>query len=194
MNRASCRWLTGARLLLALVLAGPVAAQPQRVDVESNGQGEAITIQASADVQADPRTVWDVITDYDHLARFIPFMRSSRVVQRDADRLIVEQAGELGIVFFKQSVAVRLAVVETAPTRVAARAIGGNIKEMEGLYTVEQLPSGYTRLSYSGRVLPDFAVPPVIGRIALRSVMERQFDAMVSEIASRERERTQLQR
>ena len=193
MTRAPWRRLPGA-LLLALLLAALPAAWAQRVDVDSNGQGEAITIQASADVQADPRTVWDVITDYDHLARFIPFMRSSRVVQRDADRLIVEQAGELGIVFFKQSVEVRLAVVETAPKRVVARAIGGNIKEMEGLYTVEQLPSGYTRLSYSGRVLPDFAVPPVIGRIALRSVMERQFDAMVSEIASRERERTQLQR
>ena len=172
MTRAPWRRLPGA-LLLALLLAALPAAWAQRVDVDSNGQGEAITIQASADVQADPRTVWDVITDYDHLARFIPFMRSSRVVQRDADRLIVEQAGELGIVFFKQSVEVRLAVVETAPKRVVARAIGGNIKEMEGLYTVEQLPSGYTRLSYSGRVLPDFAVPPVIGRIALRSVMER---------------------
>lgn len=166
------------------------AAGAQRVDVGGDAQGEGITIQASADMQADPRTVWNVITDYDHLARFVPFMRSSRVVERDDQRLIVEQAGELGVVFFRQPVMVTLSVVESAPGRVLARAIGGNLKEMEGLYVVERLPSGYTRLSYSGRVVPDFAVPPVIGKIALRSVMERQFDAMVGEILSRERDRT----
>ena len=32
---------------------------------------------ASAEMQVDPRTVWSVITDYDHLAEFIPYMRSS---------------------------------------------------------------------------------------------------------------------
>lgn len=188
------------RRLLAKVLAMlapalcvlPVAAQ--RVDVTGDGKGEGITIQASADVEADPRTVWNVITDYDHLARFIPFMRSSRVVQRDEQRVIVEQAGELDAILFKQPLYVTLSVVESAPGRVLARAVGGNVKEMEGLYVVERLPSGYTRLSYSGRVVPDFAVPPVIGRIAMRSVMERQFDAMVGEILSREAERVRQQR
>ncbi|MBS0344348.1 MAG: cyclase, partial [Proteobacteria bacterium] len=34
-------------------------------------------------------------------------------------------------------------------------------------------------------------VPPVIGKIAMRSVMERQFDAMVVEIQARERDRVQ---
>lgn len=176
------------RAVAAMLACTAFGAHAQRVDVDGDAKGEGITIQASAEVQASPRTVWNVITDYDHLARFVPFMRSSRIVQRDEQRLIVEQAGELGVVFFKQPVNVTLSVVESAPVRVQARAIGGNLKEMEGVYSVEVLPSGYTRLSYSGRVVPDFAVPPVIGKIALRSVMERQFDAMVSEILSRERD------
>ena len=183
------------RIFLANVIAvlasawGVPAPAAQRVEVEGDAKGEGISVKASADVQADPRTVLGVITDYDNLARFVPYMRSSRVVQRDAQRVIVEQAGELDFLFFRQPVVVTLSVVEPAPGRVLARAIGGNIKEMEGLYVVERLPSGYTRLSYSGRVVPDFPVPPVVGKIALRSVMERQFDAMVSEILTREHDR-----
>lgn len=165
------------------------ASADQLFDVASDATGEGITIRASADMQADPRTVLDVITDYDHLARFIPHMRISRVVQRDAQQVIVEQAGELSFLFFRQPVVVTLSVVESEPGRVLARAIGGNLKEMEGFYRVERLPSGYTRLSYRGRVVPGFPVPPVIGKIAMRSVMERQFDAMVSEILVRERDR-----
>mgnify|MGYP003586218831 CR=1 FL=1 len=182
------RIMAHALAVLALALCVSAAA-PQRVDVAGDAKGEGITVKASADVQADPRTVLSVITDYDHLARFVPYMRSSRVVQRDGPRVIVEQAGELDFLFFRQPVVVTLSVVESSPGRVMARAIGGNIKEMEGLYVVERLPSGYTRLSYSGRVVPDFAVPPVIGKIALRSVMERQFDAMVSEILTRENDK-----
>lgn len=165
------------------------ASADQQFDVASDATGEGITIRASADMQADPRTVLDVITDYDHLARFIPYMRISRVVQRDAQQVIVEQAGELNFLFFRQPVVVTLSVVESEPGRVLARAIGGNLKEMEGFYRIERLPSGYTRLSYRGRVVPGFPVPPVIGKIAMRSVMERQFDAMVSEILVRERDR-----
>ena len=180
------------RKLLALGAAALLFGTPslaQRVDIETHRRDAAITVEVSAEMQADPRIVWAVITDYDHLARFIPYMRSSRVLQRDAERVVVEQTGELMFLFFRQPVEVKLAVVESPQTRVAARAIGGNLKELEGRYTIESLPSGYTRLSYSGRLVPDFDVPPVIGRIALQSVMARQFDAMVTEIMRRDAER-----
>lgn len=181
--------MLGSAMVLLAALCASRASLAQRVDIETHREEEAITVEVSAEMAVDPRTVWNVITDYDHLARFIPYMRSSRVLQRDAGRLVVEQAGEFGFLFYRQPVEVRLAVVESPPGHVAARAIGGNLKEMEGRYTVESLPSGYTRLSYAGRLVPAFEVPPVIGRLAMQSVMGRQFDAMVKEIVRRDAER-----
>jgi len=181
MSRASRLLALGAA---AMLLSAPSLAQ--HVEIETHRKDETITVEVSAEMQVDPRTVWNVITDYDHLARFIPYMSSSRVLQRDADRVIVEQTGELVFLFFRQPVEAKLAVVESPPTRVTARAIGGNLKELDGRYTVETLPSGYTRLTYSGRLVPDFDVPPVVGRIALQRVMSRQFDAMVREIVRRD--------
>ena len=181
------------RKLLALGAAVMLFSAPsfaQRVDIETHRRHETITVDISAEMPVDPRTVWSVITDYDHLASFIPYMSSSRVLQRDADRAIVEQTGELVFLFFRQPVEVKLAVVESPPTRVSARAIGGNLKELDGRYVVEVLSSGYTRLSYTGRLVPDFDVPPVVGRIALQTVMARQFDAMVREIMRRDAERS----
>ena len=178
-------------LLLAGALCVPAAAGAQQVAIDTHGQGEAITVTASAEMRVDPRTVWSVITDYDHLAEFIPYMRSSRVLRRGADHVVVEQTGEFGFLWFSQPVQAQLAVVEAPPRSVVAHAIGGNLKEMEGRYTVAVTPAGTVRLSYSGRLVPDFAVPPVIGKMVVRNVLADQFRAMVEEIVRRDAERAQ---
>lgn len=176
-------------LLLAGALCAQAAANVPQVEIETNGQGDYITVTASAEMLVDSRTVWAVITDYNHLAEFIPYMLTSRVVQRDADRLLVEQTGEFNFLFFRQAVQTQLAVVESPQRRVMARAVSGNLREMEGRYTLEILPAGTVRLSYSGRVVPDFAVPPVIGKIVVRNMLANQFTAMVKEIVRRDAEK-----
>jgi hypothetical protein len=170
-----------------MVLCGAlVHASPSTQQIEADGRGETISVTATAEMLVDPHTAWKVITDYDHLAEFIPSMRSSRVVRRDADRVLIEQSGEFSFLFFRQPVEAKLAVVESPERWVAARAVGGNLREMDGRYTLEILPSGAVRLSYSGRLVPDFAIPPVIGKMVVRNVVANQFDAMVREIERRD--------
>src|SRR6516225_9089325 len=78
-----------------MVLCGAlVHASPSTQQIEADGRGETISVTATAEMLVDPHTAWKVITDYDHLAEFIPSMRSSRVVRRDADRVLIEQSGE----------------------------------------------------------------------------------------------------
>ena len=187
-RRACAPFLLLLLLLLPLAapLRGALAASVDRIDVETDGQGELITVSASADMQVDPRTVWAVISDYDHLAEFIPDMRSSRVIRRDGDQVLVEQTGVFGFLFFRQPVEVRLSVSESPPRRIVAHAVGGNLQSMEGRYVVESLAGNQVRLSYSGRLVPGFQVPPFVSRIAVRSTMDRQFRALVQEIVRRD--------
>ena len=176
--------------ILVLLLAGRpgavFAAPAQQVDVTAANRGDLITVTASAELQADSRTVWAVISDYDHLTEFIPYMRSSKVVERDGDRLQVDMAGEVVFLIFRQSVDARLEVVETPQRRIVARAVSGNLRSMEGRYVVEPLPSGLVRLSYAGSLTPGFPVPPVLGVFVVRMVVTRQFRAMVAEIVRRD--------
>ncbi|MGK6310472.1 SRPBCC family protein [Variovorax sp. DT-64] len=186
VRRRACAPFLLLLLLLAAPLRGALAASVDRINVETDGQGELITVTASADMQVDPRTVWAVISDYDRLAEFIPDMRSSRVIRRDGDQVLVEQTGEFSFLFFRQPVEVRLAVSESPPRRIVAQAVGGNLQSMEGRYVVESLAGNQVRLSYSGRLVPGFQVPPFVSRIAVRSTMDRQFRALVQEILRRE--------
>lgn len=173
-------------VVLAWALCVPATATAQQISIETGTEGDAVTVTASAQMQVDPRTVWNVISDYDHLAEFIPDIRSSRATWRDGDQLLVEQTGGFGILFFQQPVEVKLAVVEYPLRRIVAHAVGGNLKVMDGRYELASLPTGTIRLSYFGRLVPDFPVPPIVGNIMVRRLLARQFTAMVKEIVRRD--------
>jgi carbon monoxide dehydrogenase subunit G len=173
------------RLLVFLLLSGGVApALAQEVTVDTRRDGDYIVIEASADLQADVRIVWQTLSDYDHLAEFIPNLKSSRVLARTPEGIVLEQLGEYSFLFFSQPVEVRLLIVESPPYRIVSRAIGGSFRDMTGSYELSPLPGG-VQLRYSGRMRPNFDLPPLFGVVAARSAAYRQFRGMVDEINKR---------
>ncbi|MEG2048932.1 MAG: SRPBCC family protein [Comamonas sp.] len=175
-----------ARWTLLGLMCSSLNALAQELSIETSEQHEAFTVNATAIMPVRLATAWSVISDYDHLADFVPGMHSSRVLERSGNQVLLEQTGSLGFLFFQQPIAVKLAVTESPPERIVAHAVGGNLKQMDGRYTLEAMPDGKVRLSYSASLRPDFAVPPVIGRLAVRQVLARQFKALVQEIQRRD--------
>jgi hypothetical protein len=78
-----------------------------------------------------------------------------------------------------------MAVSEQPPRRIVARAVAGNMKDMEGSYELQATEAGL-KLGYSGRFVPDFFLPPLIGMPIVRRSLERRFRAMVEEIERRD--------
>lgn len=74
-----------------------------------------------------------------------------------------------------------VAVTEHPYERVESRAIAGNFREMRSADTLEQR-QGRVLLRYTGRLVPDFFIPPLIGTLVLRRNVEERFRAMVEEI------------
>jgi len=176
-----------AAAALLLVLAAGIA-NGQQISVEAHRDGNAVLVEARARFKADARLAWDVLTGYDQYARFVPDLTSSEVLARAGNIAIVEQRGVAGFFLFRFPLEVRLLVTEKPYEAVAAEAIAGNFKEMTGLYLL--VPDGEElRFTYSGRLVPAFALPPLIGTTAVRIGAEKQFTALVREILRREKER-----
>jgi len=161
------------------------ARSAENIVVTAAEEGEFIVVNAAAELPVAPSAAWEVLSDYERYAEFIPDMRSSRVLFRGANGTVVEQKGEFGFLFFRQAVEVRMAVLEFAPRRIVARAISGSFRELAGRYEINDVPGG-VRISYLGRLLPDFPLPPFIGLAVVRHDMEKQFSAMIEEIARRD--------
>jgi ribosome-associated toxin RatA of RatAB toxin-antitoxin module len=174
--------LAGA-LLLCTVQPAPAADD---VAVQVERQGDSIEVKARASVAAAQTLVWQVLTDYDGLARFIPGISRSVVRDRQGNRMVVDQAGEARFLVFAFPIEVRLEITEGAPDWIVSRAVSGNFKRMTGRYDLRaDAARGVCRLQYEGQLEPDFALPPVVGLAAMRGMIEAQFTAMVAEIERR---------
>lgn len=179
--------LTGWLLCLT-VLAPPGLAADTDVtdfDVKAVRNGERFDVEASAEFEAGVELAWAVLTDYDHLAEFIPGMKQSRVVSRESQAVVVDQSGEASLLFFTFPIQVRLAIEEQPFDRIESRAISGNFRELSGSYRLEKRGKRLL-LGYSGRMTPDFAIPPLIGTLLVRNTVARRFRAMVDEILKRQ--------
>jgi|SRR5882672_1804931 len=171
--------------VLALASAWSLPCAAEAISIRTAREGEFVTVSASVVMHVDVRVAWAVLTDYDHLAKFIPDMKTSRVVSREGNRVRVEQTGDVGFFFYKEPVNVVLEVREEPPRRITAWSVEGNVKGLETRYELDVSGKG-VRLDYAGRFVPAFAIPPLIGMPLVSRLIERRFRAMVEEIERRD--------
>jgi len=170
-----------ARPLPLLLLIVAVSAPAADIVVRASRSGDVLQVEASAELEGSLENAWQVLTDYGRLAEFVPDLQVSRVISRDHNTAVVEQKGEARLLFFSYPIDVRLAITEKPREQVVSRAVAGNFREMQSTYALEAR-QGRLLLRYSGRLEPDFYVPPLIGTYLLRTNVESMFRALVEEI------------
>lgn len=186
-SRSTIQHLINLGLAATLLLASLACAQNDRPEIifTVTREGDVLQTDARVDLPVTPAQVWAVLTDYEHYPRFISSMHESRIVAHRPDGLVVEQKGIFSIAFFAQHIDTRLLVSEFPPDVIESRAIAGDFRVMNGRYEILQRGSA-VRLTYSGRLQPDFLLPPIIGTSIVRYILLRNLREMVDEILRRD--------
>ena len=181
--------------MASVALAAPSDAA---AGVDVRRSGETYVVHASATVAADRRTAFETLTDYERLPDFVPDIRSTRVVARDGNRLVVEHVGAFDLLFFSTPVRVRLAVEHQPFDRVLARSAPGTVdgeeptvRAFSGRYELTALATApvAVRLDYDASFQLAHGLPPLIdtvfGEAIVAQGMRRHFEAMLAEIERR---------
>ena len=127
----------------------------ESVKVDVRRSGRRFDATAVLDLAADAQTVWDTITDYDALPRFMPGIRACRVIERtavskDVENLVVEQLGEFRFLLFAQPMTVLLNI-EHKRLRVAeAKAVSFELGLLKGR-AIDVFEGRYELMSATGR-------------------------------------------
>jgi hypothetical protein len=85
---------------------------------------------------------------------------------------------------FHFKVEVTFLVAEEPRISIRSRALSGTFREMTGTYLLAQ-EGEVVHLTYTGRLVPNFLLPPLIGTAAVKSAIQKQFAALVKEIQRR---------
>ena len=80
---------------------------------------------------------WQVLTDYENFAEFLPGIESSKLIEQQGDRAIFEQVNKVKTLVFSIEARLQIANTESYPKQIAFEAVDGDIKSLKGKWTLE---------------------------------------------------------
>ncbi len=178
-------WTVVTALALALV---PVSARSapdvQDIAVVVRKDGPVISVEVDCPVSAPLRVVWEVLTDYDHMAQFISNLELSEVRSRAKDTLRVYQKGKASRGPLRFSFE-NVREIDVVPFReLRSRLISGNLKASE--FTTQIVEAGAViHIVNRGHYTPEIWVPPIIGPALIEAETRKQFGEIRAEILRR---------
>ena len=160
------------------------ASAAQDSEVTAKKLSDMVVIDVSMLVAATPREAWDVLTDYDHMSKFLPNLQSSKILSKSPTRLEVAQKG--GVTHGPISITFDVVRdVQLKPySEIVSHVISGNLKKVDG--TTRLAPEGDgTRITFHSESIPNIWVPPGIGPTLIENETRDQFGDMRAEIIKR---------
>jgi carbon monoxide dehydrogenase subunit G len=171
-------------VLLGLAAVRATATGNEDIEVKVQRSAGVVIVDASFAVSASPQEVWAVLTDFEHMARFVGNLKSSSVVARTDDTVTVSQSGEASvgpIKFAFDSVReLRLIPFET----IRSRLVSGNMNQFEGITRLAAEAAG-TRVTYHSEAVPKAWVPPLVGPSFVEHETREQLGDLRAEIMRR---------
>jgi uncharacterized membrane protein len=183
-NRAGSTRLAIA--LLGVCASAALALQaPDDIDVDVREVGNLVVIDVAMHVAAPPRVAWDVLTDFDNMARIVSSVESSRVLEGSAERVVVHQTGAYheGLLRFGYET---LREVRLTPySAMQSRLIRGTLARLDGDTRLAAAPGGGTQIVSHGECVPGQWIPPVVGRHFIARATRLQYAEMRREMLRR---------
>jgi len=168
---------------LALAVTSTQAA-PEVSVARAMVDGHAeFSIRAEVRVRASIARTWQVLTDYDRLASFVPDLQSSVRLPwpgAPAGYNLVEQHAVARLLFLRQPITLVLQVREKPMSVIDMTLQSGNMRKYDARW--ELLPDAVhaVLLRYSGTLSPDFYVPGLFAT----TLMHRDLAAMLTAVAA----------
>ena len=137
-------------------------------------------ISAAISIPCSAEHLWQVLTDYDNLANFIPNLTLSRRVQSAEPGTLLEQIGSQCFLNIQFCARVVLNMVEQFPHRLDFTMVEGDFKVFEGAWKLEvdQASAAVTRLIYEVTICPPRAIPAILIERHLRRDLAQNLQAI----------------
>jgi Polyketide cyclase / dehydrase and lipid transport len=176
--------ILAALLLAVLPVSAASSSADQDIVVHVQKDGQNIAVDVDCPVDAPWSVVWEVLTDYDHMAKFISNLEYSGVEHRLDNVLRVHQKGKAS----RGPLTLRfdnVREIELVPfSEIRSRLVSGNLKASVFVTRIVEA-AARVHIINSGHYTPDIWVPPFIGPALIEAETQKQFGEIRAEILRR---------
>ena len=141
------------------------------------------TLRSAAELKSPlpVQLLWDVLTDYENLSRFIPNLSSSELIQRQGQTVRLQQVGSQQLLGLRFSAQVQLELTEFRQDGLLQfRMVKGDFRRFEGSWQIRQRPDGCSLL-YELTVQGCLGMPIGLIEERLRDDLSSNLNAVVQE-------------
>jgi hypothetical protein len=148
-------------LLAGIGLTGDAGFAADVVSLNFQNKDGEYDVAGSFQVLADCSVVWDVLTDYDHLPKFVGSLKRSHIEEYlGRSHFLLEQEFEGGFLFVTKRVRVRLDVRETRCELIRFEDVGHlDFEFYKGSWKLHSDSNGELTVSYSLKAQQNFDEP-----------------------------------
>jgi hypothetical protein len=171
--------------LAALPLSGAAFTANEDIVVKVRKDGPGVAIDVDCPVDAPWQVVWEVLTDYAQMPKFISNIQYSVVEETTGNVLRVRQKGKAsrGPLTLTYDMTRE---VELEPQReIRSRLLSGDLKSSDFVTKIVQAADGMIHIVNNGRYVPKVWVPPVLGPAIIEAETQKQFGEFRTEILRR---------
>ncbi|MEM6592949.1 MAG: SRPBCC family protein [Cyanobacteria bacterium P01_H01_bin.119] len=144
-------------------------------------EGRQRQITATIQIPRSLESVWQILTDYDGLATFIPNLTKSKRLPHPAGGIRLEQIGAQCFLNIQFCARVVLDMYERFPHELGFKMVEGDFKLFQGAWRLTHLGTEehpVTQLSYELLVQPPLAMPMALIESHLRSNLSENLTAI----------------
>jgi len=173
-------------LYAMLILAGkPASAADSPIrSMEVTFDGETYVLNAVMFAPVTQAIAWDVLTDFDHMAQWVPSVTESKVLKRDDASITIEQHGvaKYGAVSFPYVTERKLDL--KPQTAINSMQTKGSLRRVASTMMLEPDGKG-TRLTYHLEIVPSLLAGALLSKEFVQHEFSEQFTAIIGEMVRR---------
>jgi hypothetical protein len=181
-SRVSWGWLFAVTLML--VCAPSIAADSPIRSIDVTYDGETYFVDAVMFAPVAQAIAWDVLTDFEHQAQWVPNVSESKVLKREDTTLMIEQRGvaKWGGVTFPYTTERKIDLKPQSTIR--SLQLKGSLRRVASTMLLEPEGKG-TRLNYHLELAPSVLASVLLSKDFVGHEVGEQFEAIIAEMVRR---------
>jgi hypothetical protein len=181
---SSWGWLLATMLMLA---GSPsIAADSPIRSIDVTYDGETYVLNAVMFAPVAQAIAWDVLTDFDHQAQWVPNVSESKVLKREGNTVTIGQHGiaKYGVVNFPYDTERKLDL--KPQSTINSTQVKGSLRRVVSTMLLEPEGKG-TRMTYHLELVPSFLASALLSKDFVAQEIGEQFEAIIAEMVHRAR-------
>lgn|SRR5579864_2680519 len=170
--------------ILMFISSVSVAADSPIRSIDVTYDDGAYVVSAVMFAPVTQAVAWDVLTDFDHMAQWVPNVAESKVLKRDDTSVTIEQHGvaKYGAASFPYTTERK---IELNPQdSIKTKQLRGSMRRVESTMTLVSDGKG-TSLNYRLEIVPSLLTAAVLTKSFLEHEVGEQFTAIIAEMVRR---------